>query len=200
MLLLQSARVFFALRSARVFAPPGLNPATVWQYYRLTGVQGHPVNCQPNPVPPADKNSPQTCVSQQNPTTCTGLDPNYFMANFVIESDPFLNNFSGPGFGGNPFKNCNNIVTYTSQSGVTQGAQRDMGGCKGCHGVAQTAFERATAMSIVFSALPAMGTRTRATVAISPARSRRRGNDLTEERLANLLSSGSKPSHSSSRS
>jgi len=117
-----------------------LNPATVWQYYRLTGVQGHPVNCQPNPVPPANDSSPVTCVSNQNPVQCTGLDPNYFMANFVIESDPFLNNFSGPGFGGNPFQNCNNIVTFSSQSGATQGTQMDMGGCKGCHGVAQTAF------------------------------------------------------------
>jgi len=117
-----------------------LNPGTVWQYYRLTGVQGHPVNCQPNPVPPANDSSPVTCVSNQNPVQCTGLDPNYFMANFVIESDPFLNNFSGPGFGGNPFQNCNNIVTFSSQSGATQGTQMDMGGCKGCHGVAQTAF------------------------------------------------------------
>jgi len=91
-------------------------------------------------VPPANGNSPVTCVSNQNPVQCTGLDPNYFMANFVIESDPFLNNFSGPGFGGNPFQNCNNIVTFSSQSGATQGTQMDMGGCKGCHGVAQTAF------------------------------------------------------------
>ncbi|HEX3553895.1 MAG TPA: hypothetical protein VIA62_11775 [Thermoanaerobaculia bacterium] len=117
-----------------------LNPSTIWQYYRLTGVQGHPVNCQPNQVPPANKNAPQTCVSNQNPVQCTNLDPNYFMANFVIESDPFLNNFSGPGFGGNPFQNCNNIVTFSTQSGRTQGTQLDMGGCKGCHGVAQTAL------------------------------------------------------------
>jgi hypothetical protein len=118
----------------------GLNPSTIWQYYRLTGVQGHPVNCPPNPVPPANKNAPQTCVSNQDPVKCTNLDPNYFMANFVIESDPFLNNFSGPGFGGNPFQNCNNLVTFSSQSGKTQGTPLTMGGCKGCHGVAQTAF------------------------------------------------------------
>ena len=118
----------------------GLNPGSIWQYYRLTGVQGHPVNCQPNPVPPANKNAPQACVSNQNPVQCTNLDPNYFMANFVVESDPFLNNFSGPGFGGNPFKNCNNIVTFSTQSGKTQGTQLNMGGCKGCHGVAETAL------------------------------------------------------------
>ncbi len=118
----------------------GLNPGSIWQYYRLTGVQGHPVNCQPNPVPPANPSAPQACVRNQNPVQCTNLDPNYFMANFVVESDPFLNNFSGPGFGGNPFKNCNNIVTFSTQSGAVQGTRLDMGGCKGCHGVAQTAL------------------------------------------------------------
>jgi hypothetical protein len=116
-----------------------LNSQTVWKYYRLTGVQGHPVNCPPNP-PANGNNAPTACVSNQNPVQCAGLDPNYFMANFVIESDPFLNNFSGPGFGGNPFGNCNNIVTFATQSGTIQGKPMDMGGCKGCHGVAQTAF------------------------------------------------------------
>ena len=38
----------------------------------------------------------------------------------------------GPGFGGNPFKNCRNTV-YAN-------AIYDNGGCKGCHGVAQTSF------------------------------------------------------------
>jgi hypothetical protein len=118
-----------------------LNRGTIWKYYRLTGVQGHPVNCPPNPVPPpGDQNAAVDCVSNQNPVQCTGLDPNYFMANFVIESDPFLNNFSGPGFGGNPFQNCNNAVTFSTQSGATQGTPVDMGGCQGCHGVAQSAF------------------------------------------------------------
>ncbi len=113
----------------------GLNPGTIWQYYRLTGVQGHPVNC-----PPSSPGNPKLCLSSQNPVQCAGLDPNYFMANFVVESDPSLNNFSGPGFGTNPFKDCKNIVTYSTQSGVPQGHPMDMGGCKGCHGVAQTAF------------------------------------------------------------
>jgi hypothetical protein len=58
------------------------------------------------------------------------------MANFMVESDPFLNNFSGPGFGagGNAIfaGGCQNTV-YASQL-------FNNGGCKGCHGVAQTAF------------------------------------------------------------
>ena len=58
--------------------------------------------------------------------------PNHFMANFTIESDAFLGNFFGQGFGTNPFGNGDNIVY--------NGASYNMGGCKGCHGVAQTAF------------------------------------------------------------
>lgn len=105
-----------------------LNKNTVWQNYRLTGVQGAAVDC-----PSSSKDtSPSACVAGQDPATCVGLDPNYFMANFAVESDPFLNNFSGPGFGGAPFKTCENVVY--------QGKKNNMGGCKGCHGVAQTAF------------------------------------------------------------
>jgi hypothetical protein len=111
-----------------------LNPSTVWQYYRLTGVQGASVDCPVNLG--GQSVSAASCVQAQNPTICTNLDPNYFMANFIVESDPFLNNFSGPGFGkgGAPIfpGGCQNTVykneTYTN------------GGCKGCHGVAQTAF------------------------------------------------------------
>jgi hypothetical protein len=107
----------------------GLNKSTIWQYYRLTGVQGAAVDC---PTDAGGPPLPSTCVAGQDPVACAKLDPNYFMANFSIESDPFLNNFSGPGFGGAPFKTCENLVY--------QGNTYDMGGCKGCHGVAQTAF------------------------------------------------------------
>jgi hypothetical protein len=65
-------------------------------------------------------------------TPSTDKGPNHFMANYVVESDPTLGNFSGHGFGGNPFGN-NDTVLY-------QGNTYNMGGCKGCHGVAQTAF------------------------------------------------------------
>jgi hypothetical protein len=58
------------------------------------------------------------------------------MANFVVESDPFLNNFSGPGFG----KNGNAIFPAGCQNTVYKNKIYDNGGCKGCHGVAQTAF------------------------------------------------------------
>jgi hypothetical protein len=107
-----------------------LNKNIPWQYYRLTGVQGKSVSCPVavNPPPP----TVTTCVARPAPSACTKIDPNYFMANFVVESDPFLNNFSGPGFGSNPFPACQNTIYQTQIY--------DNGGCKGCHGVAQTAF------------------------------------------------------------
>jgi hypothetical protein len=107
-----------------------LNKDTVWQNYRLAGVQGAVVDC-PSDLHGTDPTF-DACVAGHEPATCAALDPNYFMANFVIESDPSLNNFSGPGFGGAPFKTCDNTVY--------QGKKNNMGGCKGCHGVAQTAF------------------------------------------------------------
>jgi hypothetical protein len=108
-----------------------MNPSTVWQYYRLTGVSGAstdcPVNLSGNPV------STNNCISYQDPTLCTSPNPNYYMANFMVESDPFLNNFSGPGF-------ANSIFAGGCQNTVYANKIYDNGGCKGCHGVAQTAF------------------------------------------------------------
>jgi hypothetical protein len=113
-----------------------MNPTTVWQYYRLTGVSGPstdcPVNLKGNPA------TTQNCINFQNATTCTStnVNPNYYMANFMIESDPFLNNFSGPGFG----NKGKAIFAGGCQNTVYQNKIYDNGGCKGCHGVAQTAF------------------------------------------------------------
>lgn len=111
-----------------------MNPTTVWQYYRLTGVSGASTDCKVN----LQGNAPTTsnCVTYQNSTTCTALNPNYYMANFVVESDPFLNNFSGPGFG----NQGNAIFAGGCQNTVFRNKIYDNGGCKGCHGVAQTAF------------------------------------------------------------
>ena len=115
-----------------------LNPNIPWQFYRLSGVQGKSVSC---PVEiGSQKPTEAQCVARSagsstvviQPSTCTKIDPNYFMANFVVESDPFLNNFSGPGFGPNPFPKCQNTIH--------NGQIYDNGGCKGCHGVAQTGF------------------------------------------------------------
>jgi hypothetical protein len=112
-----------------------LTTGSLLHYYQLAGVQYKLDDC---PVDRAvTEHTPEAgldCIRAQDSSvgTCLGMDPNYYMANFVVESDPFLNNFSGPGFGKNPFSNCKNTVY--------QGKQYNMGGCKGCHGVAQTAF------------------------------------------------------------
>ncbi|WP_440135240.1 hypothetical protein [Chitinophaga sancti] len=78
------------------------NPKSIWQYYRLTGVQGKP--------------------------TKDSSSLNYFLANYVIESDSTLANFHGGGIG-TPFNDSTNLLY--------QGKRITMGGCQGCHGVAQ---------------------------------------------------------------
>lgn len=83
------------------------NADSKWQYYQLIGVQGTPIDY-----------------------TERTSDNNYFMANYVIESDLMLTNFHGsfPA----PFdKDIENVVF--NHEGV------NMGGCQGCHGRAQTA-------------------------------------------------------------
>jgi mono/diheme cytochrome c family protein len=53
----------------------------------------------------------------------------FFLANYVIESDSTLGNFRGSGIG-KPFDNGDNTLY--------RGQRVSMGGCQGCHGVAQT--------------------------------------------------------------
>ncbi|RED97891.1 hypothetical protein [Marinoscillum furvescens] len=81
------------------------NAASVWQYYQLIGVQGKPINYEDR-----------------------ATDPNYFMANYVIESDSTLTFFHGSF--GIPFDESIQNVVYN-------GATYNMGGCQGCHGQAQ---------------------------------------------------------------
>jgi hypothetical protein len=78
------------------------NPKSVWLNYRLVGVQGNPTN---------NSNS-----------------FGYFLANYVVESDPTLQDFHGSGIG-KPHDHQSNI--YYKGEAIT------MGGCQGCHGVAQ---------------------------------------------------------------
>ncbi|WP_437828894.1 hypothetical protein [Sorangium sp. So ce1153] len=118
--------------------------SSVWANYQLIGVQADVTNCgiTGTPPPKANPGDPDavkekaglTCISEQdgNVSTCLNMNPNYYMANLFVETDKFLNNFSGPGFGGNTFGTCDNTVYG--------GKTYNMGGCKGCHGVAQTAF------------------------------------------------------------
>lgn len=73
---------------------------SIWKNYMLVGVQGKPTN---------------------NDTT----QPNFFLANYVIESDSLLARFHGSGFA-NPFNAQPNVV-YNK-------ALYSVGGCQGCHG------------------------------------------------------------------
>lgn len=79
-----------------------MNKNSVWLNYRLVGVQGKPTN----------------------DTTSF----NFFLANYVIESDRALADFRGSNIG-NPHDHGNNILL--------NGQEYSMGGCKGCHGATQ---------------------------------------------------------------
>jgi hypothetical protein len=85
---------------ATVYVHKNLLPATsVWQNYRLVGVQA---------TPNSDVNK-----------------PNFFLANYVIESDSLLARFHGSGFV-NPFDGKPNVYYNNNLYSV--------GGCQGCHG------------------------------------------------------------------
>ncbi|WPV69213.1 hypothetical protein [Chitinophaga sp. LS1] len=79
-----------------------MNPQSVWLNYRLVGVQGKP--------------------------TKDSTSFNFFLANYVVESDATLGDFNGSGIG-TPFDHLPNTLY--------KGQFISMGGCKGCHGVAQ---------------------------------------------------------------
>jgi len=78
------------------------NKASIWQNYRLVGVQTRPTD--------------DTAAF------------NFYLANYVIESDPALASFHGSGLD-TPFNKGKNILFGKKFY--------SMGGCQGCHGVAQ---------------------------------------------------------------
>jgi hypothetical protein len=89
-----------------------IDPQTVWQYYKLIGVQAMPVN-----GPPSKTASPDDLSY-------------YHLANIVVETNQTLQNFAGslPLITAIPFLNVylNGAV----------GSPFQMGGCQGCHGAA----------------------------------------------------------------
>jgi hypothetical protein len=89
-----------------------IDPNTVWQYYKLIGVQATPVNGPPSRTAPSDDFS------------------YYYLANIVVETNQTLQNFAGslPLITATPFLNVylNGAV----------GSPFQMGGCQGCHGAA----------------------------------------------------------------
>jgi hypothetical protein len=86
------------------------DPATVWQYYKLIGVQAMPIDGPPVSPAPSDTYS------------------YYYLANIVVETNQTLQNFFGAAPNGVtvPFKNV-----YLNGA---KGSPFQMGGCQGCHG------------------------------------------------------------------
>lgn len=111
-----------------------------WQHYQVIGVQAE-----------------ITDGYSASPSGSSG--PNHYMANHVIESDAFLGNFFGPGFSSTKavFPTGNKTFPDGSQNGdnvLYQGTTHNVGGCKGCHGVAQTAFGTDFSFLMDFSSKP----------------------------------------------
>ena len=84
------------------------NSSSLWQYYRLIGTQATPVD-----------------YSNRSE------DENYFMANYVIESDMKLTKFHGSF--ADPYNDSIQNVAFDMGT-------YNMGGCQGCHGQAQLQF------------------------------------------------------------
>jgi hypothetical protein len=112
------AAVNDAVRTAFTDPTTG-NPDTVWQYYKLIGVQATPVDGPP-------------------PATATPDDLSYYyMANIMVETNQVLQNFTGSVAATLPTVQTpptppgkqNNVFVY----GGT-GSPFQMGGCQGCHG------------------------------------------------------------------
>lgn len=109
------------------------NPNSVWLNYQLIGTQFQAITVPPMPI-------------QGNQNDPTNIGQPLFLANLVIETNVGLQNFQGlppatkaiahfqgnvPGNGALAFNRTTNNLSFNS-SGY------NMGGCMGCHGVAQS--------------------------------------------------------------
>jgi hypothetical protein len=104
-------------------------PTTVWQYYKLVGVQAMPMNGPPPSGAPSDTNS------------------YYYLANIVVETNNTLQNFFGAAFSGGVPTQFQNIYLHDAA-----GSPFQMGGCQGCHGAVGQAL--GGDMSVLFSSAP----------------------------------------------
>ena len=89
------------------------NSKTIWQYYKLVGVQGTPMNESPPATAPADDLS------------------YYYLANIMVETNQTLQNFVGGA-------RDDGVIAGPSANVYRQGRRPGspfmMGGCQGCHG------------------------------------------------------------------
>lgn len=111
-----------------------VNPGSVWLNYQLIGVQFQAVSSLPEASQIANHNDP------------TGMGQPVFLANSVIETNAGLQNFRGlpptvvPIANYQPYIAKNTSLSFQRNTqNVTFSKQGyNMGGCMGCHGVAQT--------------------------------------------------------------
>lgn len=96
------------VRGVTAMVHAALPSTSIWQNYRLTGVQGIPVDI-------ANASS----------------DPDYYLANDVIETNYTLRKYQGNLSQGGIVLSHNNTFY--------KGGSYNMGGCQGCHGQAQSA-------------------------------------------------------------
>ncbi|HVF59045.1 MAG TPA: hypothetical protein VNJ70_04445 [Thermoanaerobaculia bacterium] len=113
-----------------------VDPSSVWLNYKLVGVQFQPVNV--NAPPPAQPRFP---VGPNDPT---GIGQPLYLANLVIETNEGLQHFQGlPGgtvpISNFPFitKNAGPAFNRSTPNLAFFGKGYNMGGCMGCHGVAE---------------------------------------------------------------
>ncbi len=97
---------------------------SVWQYYKLINVQGKPQDAETLGLL-VDDGSGTKVVDLTKAEDVKYSD--FFLANLVIETNRELQTFTG-------LQGANKI---TEKNIVVKGKQMNMGGCQGCHGVAQ---------------------------------------------------------------
>lgn len=89
---------------------------SVWANYQLTGIQAYPTDVS------AARNAASANMTNKNDSS------SFFLANIVIETNEELQNFTGK-LAGN---------TKDDKNTWSGGKNLNMGGCMGCHGVAQS--------------------------------------------------------------
>ena len=92
----------------------------VWKNYKLTGVQAYPLDYH-------------DFLSQTAPTNLSSDESTFYLANLAVESNQELQSFRGKKAGNQP--DVDNM--YSRATALDMAAPLNMGGCMGCHGVAQ---------------------------------------------------------------
>lgn len=114
-----------------------IDPRSVWLNYQLVGVQFQAVNVNAEPA-----EEPPFPIGPNDPT---GIGQPLYLANLVIETNEGLQHFQGQPPQLAPIKNFQNLIPANGTTGFQRdkpnlaffGAGYTMGGCMGCHGVAE---------------------------------------------------------------